>query len=161
MSGTELWVRFVRALILLSYLSFEIDGRIVRMEIIAPERIRTLQRPFCYSFHPFQMTDDELKQKFLEEIKKTEALIVEYRELAKPIAPDAAIGRVSRMDAINNKSINDAALRKSEEKLKKLKFAMSKVGSPQFGICGKCGTDIPPGRILIKPESMYCVNCAQ
>ena len=107
------------------------------------------------------MTDAELKQKFLQEIEKTEALIEEYRELTKPIAPDVAIGRVSRMDAINNKSINDAALRKAEEKLRKLKFAMSKVGSPQFGICGKCGTSIPVGRILIKPESMYCVNCAQ
>ncbi|MCA1751008.1 MAG: TraR/DksA family transcriptional regulator [Cryomorphaceae bacterium] len=107
------------------------------------------------------MDDKELKQKFLDEIKKTEELIEEYRELTKPIAPDVAIGRVSRMDAINNKSINDSALRNAEEKLRKLKYAMSKVGSPQFGICGKCGGTIPVGRILIKPESMYCVNCAQ
>jgi DnaK suppressor protein len=107
------------------------------------------------------MNDEELKKKFLDEIKTTEALIEEYRELTRPIAPDVAIGRISRMDAINNKSINDSALRKAEEKLRKLKYALSKVGSPEFGKCGKCGNQIPVGRILIKPESMYCVNCAQ
>ena len=35
-----------------------------------------------------------------------------------PIAPENAIGRVSRMDAINNKSVNEAALKKAEIKLK-------------------------------------------
>ncbi len=36
--------------------------------------------------------------------------ILEYRELTKPIPPENAIGRVSRMDAINNRSVNEAAL---------------------------------------------------
>ena len=31
--------------------------------------------------------------------------IAEYRELTKPIPPSEAIGRVSRMDAINNLSL--------------------------------------------------------
>ena len=37
--------------------------------------------------------------------------ILEYTELCKPIAPENSIGRVSRMDAINNKSVVEAALR--------------------------------------------------
>jgi len=48
------------------------------------------------------MEENEIKQTLLKEISKTEDTIREYRELTKPIAPDCAIGRVSRMDAIIN-----------------------------------------------------------
>ena len=49
-----------------------------------------------------------------KEIQETAKKIEEYKELSKPIAPENAIGRVSRMDAINNKSVVEAALRESE-----------------------------------------------
>ena len=51
-----------------------------------------------------------------EEINKTTASIKHYKMLTKPIAPENAIGRISRMDAINNKSVNEAALIKAEQK---------------------------------------------
>ncbi len=43
----------------------------------------------------------EIENKILQEIEKTKKTITELKELTKPIAPDCAIGRVSRMDAIN------------------------------------------------------------
>ncbi|MBS4039826.1 MAG: TraR/DksA C4-type zinc finger protein [Flavobacteriales bacterium] len=107
------------------------------------------------------MTNEEIKQKILDEISKTEKLINEYQEMTKPVAPDVAIGRISRMDAINNKAVTESALRQAQEKLNKLKYVLSKIGSKDFGICMKCKTQIPIGRILIRPESMYCVNCAK
>lgn len=107
------------------------------------------------------MTNEEVKQKILGEISKTEKLIFEYQEMTKPIAPDVAIGRISRMDAINNKAVTESALRQAHEKLNKLNYVLSKIGSEDFGICMKCKTQIPVGRILIRPESMYCVNCAK
>ena len=103
---------------------------------------------------------DEIKAKFIEEIKKTEDAIISYKEITKPIAPDCAIGRVSRMDAINNKSVAEAALRQAEQKLVKLKYAFSKVDDEGFGLCAKCGKTIPLGRILLMPQSRHCVNCA-
>jgi len=107
------------------------------------------------------MEDDEIKQKLIDEISKTEELIIEYKELTKPIAPDCAIGRISRMDAINNKSVVEASLRQTESKLRNLKRVFSQFGSEEFGICLKCKKPIPLGRILIRPESLFCVNCAQ
>ncbi|PKP47433.1 MAG: TraR/DksA family transcriptional regulator [Bacteroidetes bacterium HGW-Bacteroidetes-12] len=107
------------------------------------------------------MTNEEIKQKIIDEISKTEKLIIEYQEMTKPVAPDVAIGRISRMDAINNKAVTESALRQAQEKLNKLKYVLSKIGSEDFGICMKCKTKIPVGRILIRPESMYCVNCAK
>ena len=107
------------------------------------------------------MEYDEIKQKITEEISKTEVVIKEYKELSKPIEPDCAIGRVSRMDAINNKSVVEASLRQSERKLRNLQRVLSQLGTDEFGICLKCKQPIPLGRILIRPESLFCVNCAQ
>jgi len=107
------------------------------------------------------MDSIDLKQKLIDEISLTEKLIQEYTELSKPIAPDCAIGRVSRMDAINNKSVVEASLRQAESKLRNLQRVFSQIGSPEFGICLKCKQPIPLGRILIRPESLFCVNCAQ
>lgn len=106
------------------------------------------------------MTIEEIKILILDEIAKTEVLVQSYQELTKPVAPDVAIGRVSRMDHINNKSITEAALRQAEQKLQSLHVAMSKVGTPEFGICARCKSIIPLGRILIRPESPFCVRCA-
>lgn len=94
------------------------------------------------------------------EIIKTENLVADYKELTKPIAPENAIGRISRMDAINNKSVTEAALRKSKEKLEKLKYALTKVDDDDFGVCVKCKQVIPLGRILIMPQSRTCVKCS-
>jgi DnaK suppressor protein len=107
------------------------------------------------------MDKTEIKQKLLDEIVSTKLLIEEYQELTKPVAPDVAIGRISRMDAINNKSITEAALRQSEEKLVNLQRVLSKIDEKDFGICLKCHKQIPFGRLLIRPESLYCVNCAK
>jgi DnaK suppressor protein len=106
------------------------------------------------------MKKEEIKQNILNEISKTEKLIAEYKELTKPVAPDDAIGRISRMDAINNKSVTEASLRQAEEKLKNLQRVLSRVGTSEFGICIKCGKPIPEGRILYRPESLTCVDCA-
>ena len=107
------------------------------------------------------MNLEEIKIKILEEISRTEGLIDEYRELSKPVAPDDAIGRITRMDAINNKSVTEASLRQSELKLNNLQRVLSLVGTRDFGICIKCGKPIPEARILYRPESLSCVNCAR
>jgi len=107
------------------------------------------------------MASDDIKLTIIDEIFKTEKSIEEYKDMVKPVAPDVAIGRISRMDAINNKSVMEASLRQAEEKLKNLNKVLSQIGSKEFGICMKCKQPIPIGRILIRPESLYCVNCAR
>lgn len=107
------------------------------------------------------MDSAEIKQLVLNEINKTKESIEEYKELSQPIAPDVAIGRISRMDAINNRSVLLAALRKSEDKLIALERVLNKIGTDEFGICMKCNQLIPLGRILIRPQSLFCVRCAE
>lgn len=101
-----------------------------------------------------------ITKKINETILKTEQQIARLKELTKPISPDDAIGRISRMDAINNKTINENALRKATLKLTNLKVALTKVGTKEFGICARCEQQIPLGRILLIPQSRFCVHCA-
>lgn len=106
------------------------------------------------------MNKNEIKTIINEEILKTEKAVQDYTELTKPISPNDAIGRVSRMDAINNKSVNEASLRQAKIKLNNLKRVLSTINDDDFGMCLKCKQPIPVGRLLIRPESLLCVNCA-
>ena len=95
-----------------------------------------------------------------EQMKALEEKIAEYKELTKPIPPENAIGRVSRMDAINNKSVNEAALRQAEKKYANMGRALEKIDEDYFGLCNGCGKEIPVGRIMLMPGSTKCVGCA-
>ncbi|HBH48001.1 MAG TPA: TraR/DksA family transcriptional regulator [Bacteroidales bacterium] len=103
---------------------------------------------------------ENIKSKILEEISKTKQSINRFKEMSKPVAPDDAIGRISRMDAINNKAVAEASLRKNREKLKQLEYMLQHIHDNDFGLCASCKTPIPPGRLLLMPQSRYCVNCA-
>ena len=110
------------------------------------------------------MTEQEkidIKARVVTEIEKTNNSIADYRELTKPISPENAIGRISRMDAINNKSVAEAALRQAEGKLKNLQNVLESIDNKDFGLCLKCQQTIPIGRILLMPQSRHCVNCAR
>ena len=101
-----------------------------------------------------------IAEKIREEIVKTKVDINYLKENTKPISPENAIGRISRMDAINNKSVNEASLKSAQDKLQKLEKALSKVDDSKFGICIKCKKPIPLGRIMLMPHANKCVNCA-
>lgn len=107
------------------------------------------------------MKPTEVKALIEQEIKKTSRKIAEYEDMSAPVSPDDAIGRVSRMDAINNKSVTESALRQAKDKLSKLKHALNRVDEPDFGLCKRCGKPIPVMRVVLMPQSPYCVRCAR
>ncbi len=108
------------------------------------------------------MTSEE-KTKVIEYLKKEELKLTkrvdELRELTQPIEPDDAIGRVSRMDAIVNKSINQEALKKANDKLIKIKISLERIDDENFGNCIQCNQPIPIQRLLLMPGSL-CIKCA-
>ena len=106
------------------------------------------------------MEEADIRKLLLTEIAKTEKKVAQYEELCRPISPDNAIGRVSRMDAINNRGVMEAALRKAREQLDGLKDNLGKLGTDKFGICPKCKKTIAIQRILLAPQSAFCVKCA-
>ncbi len=109
------------------------------------------------------MTAEEkikLKALIYNKIERLNRQITDLKELTQPIEPDCAIGRVSRMDAINNKSVNESGLRKKIDQLNGLEYALSIFDEPELDHCISCGDLIPTGRLFVMPESRKCVRCA-
>ena len=104
---------------------------------------------------------NEIKVLIKSKISETEEEILELQELTKPVSPDNAYGRLSRMDAINNKTINEAALREKKQILQKLERAEERASKDELGTCLKCGDEIPFGRLKIMPYTTRCVKCAR
>ena len=103
----------------------------------------------------------ELKQKIIEEIRTQKYLIESFTETSKPVAPDNAIGRLTRMEAISSQGISEASLNSSKAKLVKLEKALEKINFPEFGVCVRCARSIAQERIVLMPESTLCVSCAE
>lgn len=111
------------------------------------------------------MTDKErqdFKRFANEEIEALKAEIPRLEELVRPVAPDNAIGRVSRMDTIVNQSVSETQLSKARVRLARLNEALRRVDDdPDFGLCIDCGEPIPMARLKAMPETQYCVKCAE
>lgn len=101
-----------------------------------------------------------LKKEIKQMIKKMEIEVRRLEESTEPIKPENSIGRISRMDAINNKSVIEASLRNRKKKLSKMRLALSKIDDEAFGRCIACGKGINPKRIALMPESDRCIRCA-
>ena len=110
------------------------------------------------------MTQEERQQiiKVINsDIKKLTQKITELKEFTAPVAPDDAIGRISRMDAINNKSITEASMRNLQTRLEQLQKIMQVVNDKEFGMCLKCHKPIAFERLKIRPEIRLCAGCLQ
>lgn len=102
----------------------------------------------------------ELKNKIIELIKKSEEDLIEIEKMTEPVKPENSLGRISRMDAINNKSVMEVAQRNKKAKISKLKIALKNIDNPGFGNCSNCGNGIQPKRLMFLPESTKCIRCA-
>ena len=97
---------------------------------------------------------------FIEsEIVKVKEDIERLRASTKPISPSNALGRLTRMDSMNDHGVRKASLLKAEERLYKLEETRTRATQPGFGVCIKCKRPIPVERLMIVPESQLCVGC--
>jgi len=109
------------------------------------------------------MTQEELKKlttEIRQLIKKLEKEIAELEITAAPVKPENSLGRISRMDAINNKSVMEVSIRSRKSKLSKLHAALGNIKKPGFGLCANCKQQINPKRLMLMPQSDRCVRCA-
>ncbi|MDA3862142.1 MAG: TraR/DksA C4-type zinc finger protein [Melioribacteraceae bacterium] len=109
------------------------------------------------------MTNEEkeiIKNSILKQIVEFEDEIILLEEAAKPIAPYCAYGRVSRMDAINNKVIVDASLQDKQTTVNRIKYSLSKIDSENYGKCTRCGDYIAVKRLMSIPYVNLCITCA-
>ena len=101
-----------------------------------------------------------IEEKIAEDIKKLEVQILILQEKTKPVAPDCSLGRLTREEALNEQMMNKKVLSEATLTLTRLNNAKLRVNHPMFGICVECEESIGIGRMMIRPESVRCVECA-
>ena len=102
----------------------------------------------------------ELRGRLEEELVACRQSVGRLEESAKPIAPDPALGRITRADGMNDQAVSSAALERNRERLYQLESTLDRMKRPGFGDCAVCGRPIPVERLLALPESTRCVACA-
>jgi len=72
-----------------------------------------------------------------------------------------AVGRVSRIDALQMQQMAFATQERQQAQLGKIKAALERLDQGDYGYCLECDELIPIGRLEIDPAIEHCVNCAQ
>jgi len=89
-----------------------------------------------------------------------ESQIDQLQEKVKPIAPDCSLGRLTRMEAMNEQEVSQRILDETLLRQTRLRNALSRIDSEMFGICIECEEEIGMGRMTVRPESVRCIDCA-
>ena len=82
------------------------------------------------------------------------------RESRAPVELDQqSVGRLSRMDAIQQQSMDLAREERRRERIAILTAALRRLDDDEFGFCLACGEDISIQRLEIDPAVTLCVDC--
>lgn len=73
---------------------------------------------------------------------------------------DTSIGRLSRMDAMQNQQMALELRRRRENQLLRIDNAFKRMDQGRYGKCGKCGNPIDEERLEVFPDVVTCVSCA-
>jgi DnaK suppressor protein len=93
----------------------------------------------------------------LEELEQTLTLA---REEARPVTLDQqSVGRISRMDAIQQQAMAQNSRRSLELRLGQVKAALGSVEDGEYGDCKRCEEPIGLKRLTAKPEAPLCLEC--
>jgi len=71
-----------------------------------------------------------------------------------------AVGRLSRMDAMQQQAMAEAQERTRQLDLQRIEQAYRRIRDDDYGYCAMCDEEIPDGRLAIDPMAERCVNCA-
>ncbi len=72
-----------------------------------------------------------------------------------------AVGRLSRMDALQNQAMAKATSARQQAERGRLMAALARIDEGEYGYCEACGEDIAPERLHLDPAALKCVDCAQ
>ena len=103
-------------------------------------------------------------KKYREQLEESLVEIEQYlektEESAEAVSPDKGLGRLSRMEAMQDQQLMLEARRRKKMQKVAVQSALQRIENGQFGICIFCGNLIPEERLEVAPESSSCVNCS-
>ncbi len=83
------------------------------------------------------------------------------RESAPKELDQARVGRLSRMDAMQQQAMGQAAARLAAQELQRIDLALNRIASGEFGYCILCEEEIAPKRLHFDPSLTTCIACAR
>ncbi|MGC6493805.1 MAG: TraR/DksA family transcriptional regulator [Myxococcota bacterium] len=109
---------------------------------------------------------DEAQRQVLEQdlLRLRETLVHELHRLAQRATTveldQAAMGRVSRGDALQQQAMAQAEQRRLDVRALQVKRAILRLKDDTYGECVRCGDDIGFPRLKARPEAPFCLSCA-
>jgi DnaK suppressor protein len=104
---------------------------------------------------------DGTRQALIQRLDDLHQSIDDTKESRKPVELDqASVGRLSRMDAMQVQAMALAAGRLRVQEIDRIKAALKRIDSGEFGYCVTCGEEIAPKRLAVDPTSATCIRCA-
>jgi DnaK suppressor protein len=78
-----------------------------------------------------------------------------------PVTLDqTSVGRLSRMDALQNQAMAAATQKRRFEATKRIEAALQRIAEDAYGYCVKCGEAIAPARLATDATIPTCIKCA-
>lgn len=97
--------------------------------------------------------------KLRERLRAQEATSEESRA-AVPL-DQQSVGRLSRMDAIQQQAMAEAESRRRRSDLARIDAAFARIGAGDYGWCSECGEPIGKRRLEVDPMATRCIKCAE
>ncbi|MFN3326694.1 MAG: TraR/DksA family transcriptional regulator [Bryobacteraceae bacterium] len=110
------------------------------------------------------MTSQQLEhfRKVLEQLQsELESELAALSGSTAPVAPDSAIGRLTRQDAMLSQQMALEMKRRQEARLRQVREALRRVESGSYGVCVRCEEEISEARLRVRPEAQVCIHCAE
>lgn len=90
-----------------------------------------------------------------------DALLEMSEEIAKPIELEQPIGRLSRMDAMQQREMAMANRAAHERRRALVAEALEAFDDGSYGACVTCEGSIPFARLKALPETPVCLSCQE
>lgn len=101
-----------------------------------------------------------------ELLNDLDLLQVELKQLLKstaaasdPVSLDQPIGRLSRMDAMQQQEMSKANRASLECRLQLVEAARQRARQDRYGVCCSCEEPIAYQRLRAYPETAFCLEC--
>lgn len=104
---------------------------------------------------------EELSSVLEKDLAKLERSMRVTDEAMRPIELDqSAVGRLSRMDSLQNQGLTRNLQEREQVKLALVVAALRRIESSTYGVCSDCGEGLPFERLMVFPEAPTCAVCA-
>ena len=104
---------------------------------------------------------DPLVTMIRNEMDQLKHLSETAKDSRAPVTLDQqSVGRLSRMDAMQQQSMELATEERRQHRLAALDAALGRVKSGDYGYCLKCDDKIAAGRLAVDPAVTLCIDCA-